>query len=101
MASRLFDLPSDQFEIKLLLRGKTLQQTGPLAAALGPAAATPSATPPKLMVMATARAAIDRVHSATPDASVPSFAAEHGGRKGKVPTSRGVRVEGGSARKGR
>ena len=49
-------------------------------------------TPPKLMVMATAREVIARVHSATPDASVPSFAAEHGGRKAKVPTSRGVRV---------
>jgi len=85
----------------LLLRGKSLQHSGAAADALCPATVTPGATPPKLMVMATAREAIARVHSATPDASVASFAAEHGGRKAKVPISRGVRVEGGSGRNGK
>ena len=94
-ASTLFDLPVDQWQIKLLLRGKSLHHTGAAADALAPATAPPSATPPKLMVMATAREAIARVHSATPDAAVPSFAAEHGGRKARVPTSRGGCVESG------
>jgi len=91
----------DQWQIKLLLRGKSLQHTGAAADALAPAGAPPSATPPKLLVMATACEAIARVHSATPDAAVPSFAAEHGGRKAKVPTSRGVRVESGRRKAGR
>jgi hypothetical protein len=90
----------DQWQIKLLLRGKSLQHTGASADALAPATAPPSATPPKLMVMATACEAIARVHSATPDAAVPSFAAEHGGRRAKVPTSRGVRVESGRRKAG-
>ena len=96
-ASRLFHLPAEDFELKLVLRGKTLQPAAAAADVLGPAAAAP----PKLLVMATAREAIARVHSATPDASVNSFAAEHGGRKARVPTSRGVRAEGGGSRKGR
>jgi hypothetical protein len=44
------------------------------------------------MVMATPKAAIAGVQRAAPDAAVASFAAEHGGKKGRVPTRRGVRV---------
>ena len=90
-ASSLFDLPVDQWQTSS--PRKSLQHTGAAADAPAPAGAPPSATPPKLLVMATACEAIARVHSATPDAAVPSFAAEHGGRKAKVPTSRGARRE--------
>ena len=57
------------------------------------AAALAAATAPKLMVMASARDAVADVQRTVADPSVASFAAEHGSRKARVPTSKGVRLK--------
>jgi len=88
-AERLFELPPSDFELKLILRGKALQRTDAIDALAGSMA--PLSTLPKVMVMASARAAVAGLRTSVPDRVTASFAAEHGSKKGGIPTSRGVR----------
>ena len=85
-ASRLFDLPPERFALKLLSKGKVLHADTE-AATLAPS----HAAAPKLMVMASAREAVADVQGAASDPTVASFAAEHGSRKARLPSSKGVR----------
>ena len=90
-ARSLFDLPPESFTVKCILKGKSLPQEGISAGeALGVRAESEPAAPIKLMVMASARDAVDALQQAKGDSSVASFAAEHGSRKAGVPTSRGA-----------
>ena len=86
-ARRLLELPLDAYEIKLILKGKAVQQAedATVADALG---GKPGAAATKLMVMATAKEAVADVRTAGSDAKVKSFAAEHGSKKGGIPQSR-------------
>ena len=86
-------LCTDRFTIKLILKGKTLQPHDSAQAALAPVlpAALSASSAPKLMVMASAIEAVADVQKRVADPSVASFAAEHGSRKARVPTSKGVR----------
>ena len=89
-AAAAFDLPLEKHSLKLILKGKALQPEAVAADVLGTCAASP-----KIMVMASAREAVeaaqDSVAAAAADKSVASFAAEHGGKRGRVPTAKGVR----------
>jgi len=85
-SSTCFDLPSDQYSIKLILKGKAIALGVPVSESFAGARA------PKILVMATAAEAVKQLHEAqTTGAKVASFAAEHGSRKAGVPTAVGVR----------
>ena len=89
-AREAFTLPAHAFALKLILKGKAVaSEDCTVGQALGGLTATAKA--PKLMVMASALEAVGEVRSAVSDPRVASFAAEHGSRKGGVPTSKGVR----------
>ena len=96
-AAAAFALPPERHSLKLILKGKALQPDAVAADVLGASAATATATatPPKIMVMASAREAVAAAQgaaaAAVADKSVASFAAEHGGKKGRVPTAKGAR----------
>ena len=92
-ASRLFELPQEEYTIKLIRSGKALQPTDRADVLSG------SASPPKVMVMASAKAAVAHLlaKSSLPDSRTASFAAEHGSKRGGIPQSKGVRQ--GSMRK--
>ena len=81
-ASRLFDLPTDAYTLKMIHKGKALLPSTRASEVLGASGA-------KLMVMASAREALARVQSTASDPAVASFAAEHGSRKAGVPVVRG------------
>lgn len=86
--ARLFDLLPSRYATKLILKGKSLQRTESAFELFG---GPTNAAPPKVMVMASAREAVATIGSSMPDLHTPSFAAEHGSRKGGIPTSKGVR----------
>ena len=86
MAVQLFDLPREQFATKLILKGKTLKPTDATSVL-----ASASGGPSKVMVVASVITDVAGLKSSAPDSSVPSFAAEHGSRKGGIPVSKGVR----------
>ena len=85
-ASRALDLPEERFSLKIILKGKSLERNGAFVSdVLG--ANGPSL---KLMVMASAKGAVDALQSTTSDPKVASFASEHGSRKGGITAAKGV-----------
>ena len=90
-ASRVLELPEESFSLKLILKGKTLHRSDALTSDVLGSGSSRSTV--KLMVMASARDAVDAVQVATctSDPKVASFAAEHGSRKAGVTITKGVR----------
>ena len=86
--ARLFELPPSRYSTKLILKGKSLRRTESALELFG---GPTGAAPPRVMVMASAREAVATIGSSMPDLHTPSFAAEHGSKKGGIPTSKGVR----------
>ena len=72
--------------MKFLLKGKDVPHEANAGSLLG------AMKSPKLMVLASECDAVRLVRSGRSDASVASFAAEHGARKAHLPTSTGVRL---------
>ena len=90
-ACRLFDLPEERYDVKLILKGKKLERHAPAAEALASKGSGGGGGGVKLMVMASTREAVAAVKGAVSDPKVASFAAEHGSRKAGIPTSKGAR----------
>jgi hypothetical protein len=86
--ARRFELPPSRYATKLILKGKSLRRTESALELFG---GPTGAAPPRVMVMASAREAVATIGSSMPDLHTPSFAAEHGSKKGGIPTSKGVR----------
>jgi hypothetical protein len=86
-AACIFDLPPECYSLKLVSKGKSLDPESYASASLPPVGAAPA----KVMVIASARGAVEDMQAAHSDPGVLSFAAEHGSRHAKVPVSVGVR----------